>query len=111
MLSVRDLSLEVNGRELLTDTTFTVDRGEKVGLVGRNGIGKTTLLRAIAGDGVLRRGEVKVSGDLGYLPQQPRLVDEGGAPTGLRHVLSGRGLDHAGELASKTKGGEMDSSK
>ena len=103
MLSVRDLSIEVSGRELLNNTTFTVDLGEKVGLVGRNGIGKTTLLRAIAGDGVLRRGEVTVSGELGYLPQQPRLVDEGGTQTGLAHVLSGRGLDHAGEQLEKLR--------
>jgi ATPase subunit of ABC transporter with duplicated ATPase domains len=103
MLSVRDLSIEVSGRQLLSSATFNVDSGEKVGLVGRNGMGKTTLLRAIAGEPVLRRGDVRVTGELGYLPQQPRLVDTRNEQTGLIYVLSGRGLDAAAEQLEKLR--------
>jgi ATPase subunit of ABC transporter with duplicated ATPase domains len=103
MLSARDLSIEVSGRRILTEATFGVHRGEKVGLVGRNGTGKTTLLRTIAGERALLGGHVTVSGELGYLPQQPRLVETGDHQTGLAHVLAGRGLDRAGEHLEKLR--------
>jgi ATPase subunit of ABC transporter with duplicated ATPase domains len=103
MLAARDLSIEVGGRELLSNASFTVDRGDKVGLVGRNGVGKTTLLRALAHDGVRCRGEVAVTGDLGYVPQQLSTVEVGDGLTALTRVLSGRGLDHAGERLEKLR--------
>jgi ATPase subunit of ABC transporter with duplicated ATPase domains len=103
MLAARGLSIEVGGRELLSSTSFTVDGGDKVGLVGRNGVGKTTLLRALAQDGVSCRGEVVVTGDLGYVPQQLSTVEVGSGHTALTRVLSGRGLDRAGEHLEKLR--------
>src|SRR5450631_1164844 len=103
MLSARDLSIEVSGRRILADATFSVHQGEKVGLVGRNGAGKTTLLRTLARERAVLTGDVTVSGELGYLSQQPRLVDAGDHQTGLTHVLSGRGLDRAGEHLEKLR--------
>ena len=50
MLQIRDLTLRIGGRVLLDCATAVVSRREKVGIVGRNGIGKSTLLRLIAGE-------------------------------------------------------------
>ncbi|MEV6757570.1 ABC-F family ATP-binding cassette domain-containing protein [Streptomyces sp. NPDC051214] len=60
-------------RMVLRDVSLKVSRGERVGLIGENGRGKSTLLRALAGDLVPQRGQVvrAVAGHVGFLPQQP----------------------------------------
>jgi ATP-binding cassette, subfamily F, member 3 len=50
MLHINDLSYRIEGRPLFEHATAAIPDGHKVGLVGRNGIGKTTLLRLIAGE-------------------------------------------------------------
>lgn len=50
LLSVHSLSLAYGGPRLLDQVSFTLDRGERVCLVGRNGEGKSTLLRLLAGE-------------------------------------------------------------
>jgi ATP-binding cassette subfamily F protein 3 len=47
MLQVDNLDMAYHGRFLFTKATFTLQRGEKCGLVGRNGSGKSTLFRLI----------------------------------------------------------------
>ena len=93
MLQVRDLAVEVGGRLTLEDATFTVRAGDKVGLVGRNGAGKTSLLKVLSGEAVPAAGTVMRRGDLGYLLQEARPKGLGVESSGLSHVLSGRGLD------------------
>ena len=44
--------MRIGTRELLRDANFRIDRGMRIGLVGRNGAGKTTLTRLLAGEGV-----------------------------------------------------------
>ncbi len=94
MLVVRNLRVEAGGVILLGDVSLTVRPGEKVGLVGRNGAGKTSMLRAV---GRASAPSVSHRGGLGYLPQDPRVHGVPDDVTGLRHVLSGRGLDAAAE--------------
>jgi ATPase subunit of ABC transporter with duplicated ATPase domains len=43
-LDVRDLSVEVGGKTVVSDLSFTLRAGDKMGVVGRNGAGKTSLL-------------------------------------------------------------------
>jgi ATPase subunit of ABC transporter with duplicated ATPase domains len=95
VLQVRDLSVEVGGRLTLADASFTIRPGDKVGLVGRNGAGKTSLLRVLGGESQAAGGVVLRRGALGYLPQDPKPQGAGVDATALSHVLSGRGLDEA----------------
>ncbi len=70
--------------------SFRVDRGDKIGLVGRNGAGKTTLTKILAGEGMPTDGRIERSGEVGYLPQDPR----SGNPEDLARtrILDARGL-------------------
>jgi ATP-binding cassette subfamily F protein 3 len=58
MLVIDDLSLRIAGRLLLDGASARVPDGARVGLVGRNGIGKTTLFRAIVGEHPLEHGSI-----------------------------------------------------
>lgn len=70
--------MSLGGRAVLDDVSFEVRRGEFTGLIGSNGVGKTTLLRAILGLQRLNGGEIRVLGQartkgshaLGYVPQK-----------------------------------------
>lgn len=53
---------------------FTVNKGELVGILGRVGAGKTSLLSAIIGDMTRREGEVVLSGSVSYAPQNPWIL-------------------------------------
>ena len=96
MLQVRDLAIDVAGRRVLSDATFNVADDDKVGLVGRNGAGKTSLLRVLAGETDAAAGVALRRGTLGYVPQNPRPRAEA-AKSAVSHILSGRGLDRAAE--------------
>src|SRR6202140_3809732 len=94
VLQVRNLAIDVAARRVLSDASFTVAAGDKVGLVGRNGAGKTSLLKVLAGEDDAAAGIVLKRGTLGYVPQNPRPRADA-AQTALSHILSGRGLDRA----------------
>ncbi|MGQ0848197.1 MAG: ABC-F family ATP-binding cassette domain-containing protein [Actinomycetota bacterium] len=70
MLVVRDLRIEIGTRLLLEEASFSVQQGDKIGLVGRNGAGKTTLMRTLAGYPIAHTGSVLRSGNLGYFSQE-----------------------------------------
>ncbi|HEY2428191.1 MAG TPA: ATP-binding cassette domain-containing protein, partial [Acidimicrobiales bacterium] len=103
VLSVRNLSVEVGGRLTLDEASFTVRAGDKVGLVGRNGAGKTSMLKVLGGEREPAGGVVHVHGGLGYLPQDPRPHGDGVDATALSHVMSGRGLDEAARRMEKLR--------
>jgi ABC-type Mn2+/Zn2+ transport system ATPase subunit len=60
------------GRDALRDVSFTADRGQIVGVLGPNGGGKTTLLRALLSELPVRRGEIELAGRPAYVPQTER---------------------------------------
>ncbi|MCK6095710.1 ABC-F family ATP-binding cassette domain-containing protein [Micrococcus sp. 2A] len=91
MLTVTDLELRVGARLLMDEVNFRVDKGDKVGLVGRNGAGKTTLTKVLAGGGQPAGGTVTRSGRIGYLPQDPKVEDMD--QSGRDRILSARDLD------------------
>ena len=95
MITATDLTLRIADRVLMEHASFQVNKGMRVGLVGRNGAGKTTLMRLLSGtglpDAIQVEGTVSRSSTPGYLPQDPREVD----PDQIvrDHILSVRGLD------------------
>ena len=90
MLAVHDLEIRVGARVLMSDVSFRVSDGDKIGLVGRNGAGKTTLTKVLAGDVLPSEGKVTTSGELGYLPQDPRSGDP--EMLARTRILDARGL-------------------
>lgn len=90
VLAVHDLEIRVGARVLMSDVAFRVSDGDKIGLVGRNGAGKTTLTKVLAGDLLPSNGGVDRSGELGYLPQDPRSGDP--EMLARTRILDARGL-------------------
>src|SRR3569623_2261417 len=60
MLSIRDISIRIAGRVLIENSTVQIVPGARVGFVGRNGVGKSTLFRAIRGELSLEGGSIAV---------------------------------------------------
>ncbi|WP_046319253.1 ABC-F family ATP-binding cassette domain-containing protein [Mycobacterium sp. UM_Kg1] len=93
MITATDLEVRAGARTLLdaVGSVLRVQPGDRIGLVGRNGAGKTTTLRILAGEGEPYAGTITRTGEVGYLPQDPR---EGDLEVLARdRVLSARGLD------------------
>ena len=90
MLAVHDLEIRVGARVLMADVNFRVDKGDKIGLVGRNGAGKTTLTKTLAGETLPTGGRIERIGEIGYLPQDPRSGDP--EMTARTRILDARGL-------------------
>ena len=85
--------MEIGGRLVVDDASFTVMPREKVGLVGRNGAGKTTFFKVLGGENEPIAGKILRKGGFGYLPQDPRITGVLEGRTAITHVLSGRGID------------------
>jgi ATPase subunit of ABC transporter with duplicated ATPase domains len=93
MLTVSNVELRFGARVLMSDVSFRVDKGDKIGLVGRNGAGKTTLTRMLSGEGQPAEGSITSTGKIGYLPQDPKSGDL--ETTARDRILGARGLDEA----------------
>jgi ATPase subunit of ABC transporter with duplicated ATPase domains len=91
MITATNVELRAGARILLEPTTLRVQGGDRIGLVGRNGAGKTTSLKVLAGETLAHGGQLEVTGPVGYLPQDPRSGDLD--QTAGDRVLSARGLD------------------
>ena len=78
MVSIENLSVEFGVKPLFTDVNYVINRHERIALVGKNGAGKSTMLKIIAGLQQPTRGRVsKPKGmTFGYLPQVMILSDE-----------------------------------
>ena len=72
-LQIEELTKSYGDRVLFSDVTFGINEGDKVGLIAKNGTGKTTLLRIIAGLEDYDSGKITFHNDLrvGYLEQMP----------------------------------------
>ncbi|MGC0251186.1 ABC-F family ATP-binding cassette domain-containing protein [Pseudactinotalea sp. Z1748] len=103
MITATDVELRIGARQLLHGATFRVDTGDRIGLVGRNGAGKTTLTKTLAGQHQASAGTITSTGEVGYLPQDPRTGDL--QVVAMDRVLSARGLD---ELLRRVRKAETD---
>ena len=78
MISIQGLKVEFGSQVLFENISFVVNKRDKIALVGKNGAGKTTMLRIITGEQQPTSGTVARQADItiGYLPQQMVLKDE-----------------------------------
>ncbi|MDE6770285.1 MAG: ATP-binding cassette domain-containing protein, partial [Muribaculaceae bacterium] len=78
MISINNLSVEFSAHPLFTDISFVINPNDKIALVGKNGAGKSTMLKILAGLMSPTSGSVSKPNELtiGYLPQQMKLADE-----------------------------------
>ena len=99
LLRLDGIGVRLGGRQVLSDVSFTIRKGEFTGLIGPNGAGKTTLLRVILGLQEPSSGQVLIDGEprqksnkssIGYVPQ--KLVIDPDMPLRARDVVS-LGLD------------------
>jgi len=123
-LQVEDLTKSYGDRLLFADIAFGVDEGEKIGIVARNGTGKSTLLRILAGEESPDDGKVVYRRDLrvGYLPQEPVFapgitvgeaavenLDQDNHPTdadAMQRLLTSLGLPDPSMRVDKLSGGQ-----
>ena len=87
----------------MSGVNFRVQKGDKIGLVGRNGAGKTTLTKILAGEGQPTTGQVQTVGKIGYLPQDPKSNE----PNQLAktRILNARGL---GDILERLEKASLD---
>ena len=71
MISANNISVFFGGQELFDNVSFMVNKGDRIGLVGKNGAGKSTLLRILSGEQSPNEGSISTPNDstLGYLRQ------------------------------------------
>ena len=75
MFSINNLSIQFNGEFLFEDVSFIINKRDRIGLVGKNGAGKTTVMRLITGEMSPESGNIVIpsAGTVGYLPQEMKL--------------------------------------
>lgn len=86
MLEVRNISKKYRRAEVLKDISFSAKQGECIGIAGANGVGKSTLLKILAGGMKPDSGEILLSGEsvtmeqlakqVGYIPQENPLFED-----------------------------------
>jgi ATP-binding cassette subfamily F protein uup len=106
ILELRKLTLEIGGLTLVKDLDFILTSGERLGIVGRNGTGKTTLLRAVLGELAPKSGEVVLGKQtkVAYFDQHRAQLDDqksifdNVAGDNSRIQIAGESLDVRGYL-------------
>ena len=107
MLAVNALDVDINGTPILRDVGLSIDKGEIIGLIGRNGAGKTTFLRSIMGLLPVVSGNVAHGGQdiknqpgykrahmgFGYMPEDRKLVPEMTAEQNILVPVWSTGID------------------
>ena len=93
MLQVQGISVEVGGRLVVENASFSVMPRDKVGIVGRNGAGKTSLFKVLGGAVEPHGGKILRKGAFGYLPQDPKIPGSREQHSAITHILSGRNID------------------
>ena len=78
MIEVKNVSKSYLGKTILDNISFSIDNSSKIGLIGRNGIGKSTLLKILSqvekpDSGIIDRNNLRL---IGYLPQEIQLEND-----------------------------------
>ena len=101
VINIEHISKLYGDRMVLDDLSCSVDAGDKIGIIGVNGTGKSTLLRMIAGEEEPDSGTIIFSRGMtvGWLPQNPDFPEKGSV---LSYVCEGSGEDYAFESEAKS---------
>ena len=111
VINVQDLTMRIGARQLVAHAGFRVDKGMRIGLVGRNGAGKTTMTKLLAATSVAQgagravndaderhgleavehEGTITCTSSVGYLPQDTKVGDL--SEIARDRILSARGID------------------
>ena len=77
MISINNVSLYFGGQNIFNDISFMINKGDKIGLVGKNGAGKSTLLRILNSSQSINDGKINISNNvkIGYLTQDLDFID------------------------------------
>ena len=110
MISIEGLTVEFGGTPLFEDISYVINKKDRIALVGKNGAGKSTMLKIIAGLQIPTRGRVSAPREItiGYLPQQMTHIDNRTvrqeAETAFEHIftLDARIQRMTQELAERT---------
>ncbi|MBW3590607.1 MAG: ATP-binding cassette domain-containing protein [Actinobacteria bacterium] len=103
MLQVKDLHVQIGARTILDGAGLMVAPGDKVGLVGRNGAGKSTMMSVLSGEPaeeVTFEGKIAFKGSFSFL-RQAKLMDGHQSSNPLAYVLAARDLTQAEERMKK----------
>ncbi len=78
MITVDNLAVEFSGTTLFSDVSFVINPNDKIALMGKNGAGKSTIMKIVAGKQQATRGHVRVPNDavIAYLPQHLLTEDD-----------------------------------
>ncbi|MFC2472609.1 MAG: ATP-binding cassette domain-containing protein, partial [Actinomyces sp.] len=116
VINVQDLTMRIGARQLVAHAGFRVDKGMRIGLVGRNGAGKTTMTKLLAAasvaqgagravndaderhglEAVEHEGTITCTSSVGYLPQDTKVGDL--SEIARDRILSARGYEDLGLL-------------
>ena len=86
-INVSNISKAYLDKEILKDVSFTVNNNDRIGIVGRNGCGKTTLMKIILGEVLPDKGNIDIKSSIGYLPQANEFDN-----MNLSNIMDNRGL-------------------
>ena len=125
LLTIENLSKVFTERQVFDHADFSVNEGEKIGVIGVNGTGKSTLLKIIAGLEEPDEGKVTLGNNLvlGYLPQKPEFeegmtvlqaalagnrnkINEWSIESGAKTMLQSLGIDEFEKLVCHLSGGQ-----
>ena len=93
LINIENVTKSYTERKLFEDASFSLQEGEKVGVIGINGTGKTTLLKMIMGTEEPEEGNITIANHvvMRYLPQHPEFAAD---KSSLECVLQGKPLVH-----------------
>jgi len=91
VIATQSVELRAGARLLVKDVTVRINHGDRIGFVVLNGAGKSTLCKVLAGETMPAGGQITRTGNIGYLPQDPRTGDQDELV--ISRILSARGLD------------------
>ncbi len=99
LIDVKDVSLGYEGKAIVTELNFQVNKGDYLCIVGENGSGKSTLMKTLLGQKNVHSGKIEFSdglkqNEIGYLPQQTQVQKD--FPASVREVVMSGCLNSSG---------------